>query len=130
MYLQACAGLLFVGLILNRHDRRMLALTILVGTTIFIPVPRDTALQFYLFCIASETLAAIVAVTFIRARASEMVASVCVLLVLLHVMGYIKDGYPALSAYRILVPLLESLQLVTCILMSPALYARLRNRQP
>lgn len=130
MYLQACALLFTAGLWLNRSDRRMLALTVLVAASVFLPVPRDSAEQFYLFCIAAETVVALVALALIRARGSELIASLCIVLIVVHVMGYIMDGYPRLSGYRILVPILESLQLVACLCMSPAIYPRLRNRLP
>lgn len=128
MYLQACAVLFTVALWLNRRDRRMLVLTMVVGASIFVPVPRDTALQFYTFCIAAETVVALLALAAIRARASELVASICIVLIVVHVMGYIMDGHPPLSGYRILVPILEAAQLAACALMSPALFTRLRNR--
>lgn len=128
MLLQAYAALLGLGLYLNRHDRRMLALTCVIGVSVFMPVPRDTAFTFYTFCIAAEFIVVLLAWR-IDARATELVIGICIVLVLAHVMGYILNGYPALSSYRVIVPLLESAQLLTCVCMSPALHARLQNRQ-
>lgn len=127
MLLTAYAALFTVGLYLNRGDRRMLLLTLVVGASVFIAVPRHSAFIFYTFCILADLLAAILAIT-LRARASELVVSICVALEAVHVMGYILDGYPPLSSYRILVPILESAQLVACVCMSSALYRRLQNR--
>lgn len=123
----AYALMLAAALFLNRHDRRMLALTAIVGVSVFIPVPRDTAFEFYTFCMAAEMFVAVVA-WHLNARASELIISFCIVLELAHVMGYILDGYPPLSSYRIIVPILESAQLAACLLMSPVLYERLRNR--
>lgn len=126
MLLTAYACLLAVALTLNRKDRRMLALTALVGVSIFIPVPRDTALQFYTFCIAAECVVALVALR-IGGRGSIAIAELCVLLVIAHLMGYALNGHPPFSPYRVIVKLLETSQLVCCIVASPYLAARLHN---
>lgn len=127
MLLNAYAILLGLGLYLNRHDRRMLALTFVIGVSVFIPVPRESAFTFYTFCMVAELAVALIAWR-LDARATDLVISICIVLELAHVMGYILNGYPPLSSYRIIVPILESAQLVTCICMSPALYHRLQNR--
>jgi len=129
MLLNAYAVLVAAGLYLNRHDWRMLALTLVVGASVFYPVPRDSALIFYASCMATEVLVALIAWS-LNTKASDLVVSLCAVLELAHLMGYILNGYPALSSYRIIVPLLEAAQLVTCVCMSPALFHRLRNRNP
>lgn len=126
MYSIACGTLLLIGLLANLPDRRMLALTALVGASIFLPVPRDTALQFYSFCIAAEILVAVLAYK-LGARAGIIVAEVCVVLVIAHVMGYALDGYPPFSPYRSIVKLLEVSQLLACVALSPILAPLLRN---
>jgi hypothetical protein len=128
MLLNAYAILLGLGVYLNRHDRRMLALTFVIGVSVFLPVPRQTAFAFYTFCIIAELLVALIAWR-LNTRATELVIGICAVLVLAHVMGYILNGHPSLSSYRVIVPLLESAQLLTCVCMSPSLYARLQNRQ-
>jgi hypothetical protein len=128
MLLNAYAILLGLGFYLNRHDRRMLALTFAIGVSVFIPVPRDTAFAFYTFCIAAEACVALIA-WWLDTRATELVVGICIVLVLAHVMGYILNGHPSLSSYRVIVPLLESAQLLMCVCMSPSLHARLQNRQ-
>jgi hypothetical protein len=127
MLWNAYTVLLGIAFYLNRHDWRMLALTFVIGVSVFAPVPRESALAFYGFCFAAELAVAIVALL-LRARGSELVVSICVVLEVAHVMGYILNGYPPLSSYRVIVPILESAQLVTCICMSPVLHLRLRNR--
>lgn len=126
MYLFACGALLATGLILNVGDRRMLALTALVGASVFIPVPRETPEHFYFFCIAAEILVAILACT-TRARAAGGIVDLCVLLVIVHAMGYAIDGSPPFSPYRGIVKLLEVTQLAFCIVLSPILAPILRN---
>lgn len=129
MLLNAYAALVILGLYLNRHDRRMLLLTLAVGVSVFVPVPRHTAFAFYSFCIGAEFIVAVIALL-LRARASEMILSMCAALELTHIMGYILDGSDHLSSYRVIVPVLESAQLLACVLMSPPLFSRLQNRLP
>lgn len=126
MYLIACGFLFFVGLILNRADRRMLALTVLVAVSVFIPVPHETPEHFYFFCIAAEIVVALSACV-LRARAAGAIVDLCVLLVIVHAMGYAMDGSPPFSPYRGIVKLLEILQLSLCIVLSPVLAPILRN---
>lgn len=127
MYLTACFLIMAAGLGLNAFDRRMLALTALVGASIFIPAP-DTYEQFYVFCISAECLVGLLALI-IRARASVLVAEICVLLVIAHLMGYSLDGSPPFSPYRVIVKLLEFSQLAACVALSPVLAPFLRNHE-
>jgi hypothetical protein len=126
MYYPACGVLLAAGLILNCRDRRMLALTALVGASIFLPVPRETAEQFYAFCIVAEVTIAL-AVLALRNSAGVLIAETCALLVVAHLMGYALDGHPPFSPYRVIVKLLEVSQLVACVALSPILAPILRN---
>jgi fucose permease len=127
MYLAACGALLGLALVLNVRDRRMLALTALVGASIFTPVPRDTAAHFYLFCIAAEIVVGLVAWG-LRTRASEVIAYVCAVLVITHILGYSLDGNPPFSPYRGIVKILELAELLACVAFSPILYPIIRNR--
>ena len=129
MLLQAYAALLALAFHLNRRDRRMLLLTLAVGVSVFLPVPRESAEVFYAACVAAELVVALVAML-AAARATELIMSLCVALELTHIMGYILDGSGQLSSYRVLVPVLEAAQLVACVCMSPAIFARLQNRLP
>jgi hypothetical protein len=123
---QAYAILLVLGLVLNRKDWRMLTITAVVGISVFIPVPRDTAEHFYFFCIGAECVVALIALS-ISSRASVAIAECCMLLVIAHVMAYYLDGNPPLSPYRMIVKLLESVQLVCCIVASSYVATLLRN---
>lgn len=125
----AYIALASAALYLNRRDPRMLLLTLAVGVSVFLPVPKHSAFAFYGFCIMAELTVGLTALV-LRARGSEIIVSLCVVLEIAHVMGYILNGYPPLSAYRIIVPILETAQLVTCVCMSPALFFRLQNRTP
>lgn len=130
MYLLACGVLFATALVLNLRDCRMLALTILVGVAVFaqlLPIPRETAEQYYAFCIVGEITIGLCALA-IRNSAGVMVAEVCALLVITHAMGYALDGSPPFSPYRVIVKILEVSQLVVCVALSPVLAPILRNQ--
>lgn len=126
MYLLACGAILATGLVLNVGDRRMLALTAMVGVGVFLPVPSESAFQFYASCIAIELMVGVVAFA-LRAPASLLVIEVCALLVAAHTMGYALDGHPPFSPYRVIVKLLEVSMLAVCVALSPIVAPILRN---
>lgn len=124
MYLAACGALLAFGLFLNRSDSRMLALTAMVGASVFFPVPSYTAEIFYSFCFASEIGVALAAF-FVRNIAGLVTMELCALLAVTHMMGYEFDGSQPFSPYRYIVKLLEVSQLVVCVAFAPK--ARLQS---
>lgn len=126
MYLYACGVLLLAGLAVNVLDRRMFALTALVGASIFIPVPHDTAVQFYVFCASAEIAVGLLAIVF-RARVAGAIVNLCILLVISHALGYVLDGSLPFSPYRGVVKLLELMQLAACLVLSPSVAPLLRN---
>jgi hypothetical protein len=127
MLLCAYAVMLAAALWWNRADRRMLALTLVVGASVFIPVPHDTADHFYQFCIASEIVVALAALA-LATRASLLIAELCLLLVAAHITGWVMDGSPPFSPYRAVVKLLEAAEMFTLIIASDRAARELRNR--
>lgn len=127
MLFTSYAILLGAGLIANCKEWRMLALTMLIGVNLFIPIPSDTAFQFYFCCILAE-FAVILGAISLRTQATALVIQVSIVLVVLHIMAYYIDGNPPLSPYRVLVKLCEYSQLCTCIFFSKGFLPSLRNR--
>lgn len=119
--------LLALAIGLNRKDGRMLTLIAVVGVSVFIPAPREWP-NFYIFCISAEIIVALLALR-LKAAASAPVILLCVALVIAHIMGYYKDGYPNLSPYRVIIPCLETLEILCCILASAPISSILRNRE-
>lgn len=112
---------------LNRKDRQMLALTALVSASVFVDPPGASGQEFYSFCIASEVTIAAFALL-LRCRASTLIAEICAVLVMAHLMGYSYDaGSHPLSPYRGIVKLLESAQLLACVALSAKIAPFLRN---
>lgn len=127
MYLVACGALLATAVVLNVRDVRMLALTLLVGATIFMPVPAYTQAQFYGTCIGAE-LVVLAFCVLMSSRASCVMIHIVLAMIVAHFMGWMLDGSPPLSPYRVIVKVLEFSQLAVCVALSPVLTPILRNR--
>ena len=127
MYLLACGALIATAAVLNIRDFRMLALTLLVGATIFLPVPSHTQLQFYGTCILVELFVAGVW-TLYGVRGSNVMPFICFIMIICHFGGWILDGSGPFSPYRIIIKCLEFSQILTCVALSPLLLKTLRNR--
>lgn len=127
MYLYACAGLWVAALGLNVRDQRALVLAFLVGASVITPVPSDTAIHFYTFCVSAEIIVGIYAYRS-RSAAGYLIANVCSLLVIAHIMGYVWNGSTPLSPYKGIVRILEVSQLLACVVFSPVLAPLMRNR--
>lgn len=127
MHHAACLALLGLAVCLNARDRRLLALSLLVGASVFTPTPREYD-NFYLFCISFEIIVALVALR-LNTAASVPIFILCFVLVIAHVMGYYKDGFPPFSPYRAIVPTLETLEILCCVLASAPILSRLHNRE-
>lgn len=126
-YLLACGLLLTVGLMLNIPSPRMFLLTAVVGAGYFMPAPTHSAGMFYFFCICVETCVGILALSIDR-KAGIWIADFAVLLVCAHIMGWVLDGNPPFSPYRLIVKLLEFSQIAACVALSPIVAPILRNR--
>lgn len=127
MHHTVCLALLGLAVCLNTRDGRMLALTLLVGASVFTPAPREYE-NFYLFCISFECIVALAALR-LNTAASVPIFILCLVLVIAHVMGYYKDGYPPFSPYRAIVPMLETMEILCCVLASNPLLSLIRNRE-
>ena len=127
MLFTSYAILLGAGILANVRDWRQLVLTLLIGVNVFIPIPSETAFQFYAYCVLAE-IALIVGAVFLSTKSSFLVIEIAIVLIVLHVMAYYIDGNLPLSPYRVLVKLCEYAQLCTCIFFSKGFLPSLRNR--
>lgn len=109
-----------LALALNARDARMLALSVVVACGIFVPIPDES---FYLMCMAAEVLVAALAMR-IMAPASPIIVRMSVLLIGLHALGWVLDGYPPASPYHDSVKVLEHAELILCCLFSRPIYKR------
>lgn len=122
----AYAALLGLSLWLNRADRKMLLLSVLVGGSFFMEVPRGSPSEFYGVCITIEIVLAVAALA-LGARASLIVAEICLVMVAAHIMGWLTNGYAPFSPYKGIMLITEYAQIAVCILASRSALTRLRN---
>jgi len=120
--------LLAVALIVNASDKKMLALCLAVSAGVFLPMPKTSWELFYISCIGLEICVAYIAWR-LRCAASNPIVLLSAILVICHAAGMALDGYPALSAYRILIPVLEKTEFVFCILLSSPVLGLLHNHE-
>lgn len=105
----------------------MLVLSTLVGVSIFVPVPSNTAAEFYSFCALFEIFVGACALL-TKSEAGFLIATACALLVIAHAMGYATDGSAPLSPYHVIVKTLELTELLVCVALSPVIAPILRNQ--
>lgn len=105
--------LLVLALLFNIGNPRVLALTVIVGAGIFVPIP---APHFYAWCAAVELLVLFLAML-VGSGQGHAVALLCVALLLCHLMGFLMDGYTS-RAYFYLVRIYEHAELLICMLGS------------
>jgi hypothetical protein len=127
MYLYACGALLATAVVLNLRDSRMLALTLIVGSSIFASPPMDSRLHFYMFCIMVELAVLLFALGY-KSHASSAIAYICGVMIIAHIGGYVLKGGLPLSPYQVIIKFLEFSQLVSLMALSPVLRHTLRNR--
>lgn len=112
----ASYALLFLfSLWLNRRDKKMLLVTVVVAGGVFFPIPGNE--WFYLYCIIAE-IVVFIGVTEIKARVTESIQFLSMLLILWHIYGWCFNGFPPDSPYHGLVKGTESAELLALILFS------------
>lgn len=120
------AALLVTALWLNRTDRKMLLLALVVGGSFFMEVPRSSQTVFYSSCIVVEVFVGLIALA-LRARASWAVIELCAVMTCAHVMGWVMDGHASLSPYKGIMLITEYAQIAVCVLASRTALSRLKN---
>jgi hypothetical protein len=115
--------MLNLALLLNFGNPKMTALTAVVGAGVFAPVPDA---NFYFLCVLGDLLIGLIALK-LNTLASRAVSRIAVVLVVLHILGWILNGYPANSPYHLLVRISEHAELFACILFSHQFMKKARN---
>ncbi len=116
-------ALLMLALAINAGDIKMLALSAVIGVGIFSPVPAPC---FYLICALGELLIALLAYR-LDAAASPVIVRISIILIVLHFLGFILDGYPPGSPYHILVKTFEHAELLACIFLAQPIIKKLHH---
>lgn len=106
--------LIVAAVFLNRKDRRMLALSLMIGFSILVPVGRyTTRAEFCTICITADVLLGLLAF-YLNTRASNFVLIVSAILCTLHVAGWWYGGWLPESPYKILEPACEYAEILAC----------------
>lgn len=122
----AYLALLALALWWNRRDWRMLALTLVIGASLFVPAPNEWP-TFYIFCGLAEIIVALVALG-LKAAASVPIIIFSTLLAYTQYLGYQIDGSLPFSQYRAALALLETSEVLCCLLFSNPIKPFLFNR--
>lgn len=118
--------LLALALWLNKRDGRMLVLILVVGISLFIPAPTDWP-RFYIFCGLFEILVALVALR-LKTAASVPIVILAALMTYTQYLGYKIDGSLPFSQYSAALALLETSEILCCLLLSNPIKTFLLNR--
>lgn len=111
-------ALLCIAIRVNRSDLKMLALTLTIGASIFVPLPTQVIANiWYAQCVLGELIVIIIAIS-LATTASQIIIGFCVALIVMHSIGIIIGPQPGFGPYRIGVPLLECGELAACIVLS------------
>jgi len=123
----AYLAMLVLALWLNRRDRRMLVLTSAIGINVFIPAPSEWP-TFYIFCGLAEITVALVALR-LKAAASAPIIILSTLMAFTQYLGYKLDGSLPFSQYGAALDLLETSEILCCLLLSNPIKPFLLNRE-
>ncbi len=106
--------LIVAAVFINRKDRRMLALSLMLGFSLLAPVgsftTRDT---FCMIVISADVLLGVLAV-YLNTRASSFILIMSAMLCAIHVTGWWFGGWLPGSPYRMLAPLCEYAEIIAC----------------
>lgn len=118
--------LLALALWWNRRDWRMLVLTCAVGINVFIPAPSEWPM-FYIFCGLAEITVALVALG-LNTAASVPIIILSTLMAFTQYLGYKIDGSLPFSQYSAALAVLETSEVLCCLLFSNPIKPFLLNR--
>jgi hypothetical protein len=111
------AIILLVAVALNYADKRNLLITLLVGFSMLLPMQllEDSYYIWYGVCIGSE-LVKIVTARLFKSTISYPVMFLSSLMILCHCISFYFDGFT--NPYHTIMPTLEYMELLVCILFS------------
>lgn len=119
--------LLTVALVINWGDRRALALTLVIGLSLVIPVNAfTTRSNFYPVCSLFELLI-ILCAFHIDTRASRFVILMSIMLIGFHMVGWQAGGHKIDSPYRLLAKIAEYAEIIACIIFAKPILRLLKN---
>lgn len=120
--------ILILACILNYQHKESLLLTLIVGLGILVPIPKEYgALAWYCLCVSVEFIVLLFALMS-NSKAAKPIASISVLFILVHFLGYTFDGYPIQSPYHYFARTLEYTELFLCAVLSHPIINYVKER--
>lgn len=119
--------LLTWAIYLNKDDKKMLLLTLLVGLSYLLPVHLITNMYVWYGVVMGAELFVLLSAICLRTNASVAVATVCAMLLVNHLNGLFFNGYLENSPYQIIVPYLEYIELLACSLFASKTINKLKG---
>ncbi len=119
--------LILIATWLNRDDRNMLLLTLLVGWSYCLPVELITDKHtWYATCMTAEAVV-LIAALLLKTRMSLVIMIICALLEINHINGLFFNGHSSGSPYHIVVKYLEYIEIVACSLFSLTIINKMKG---
>lgn len=124
----AYAVLLCAAMWLNRGDWRTFFLSLVVAAGVFVPIPWTVNPALWYFeCFLVELLV-IVFSLLLRSPTSWAVIVFSLLLSTMHLIGVFTGPVSGIGPYRIIVPILETGELLICVLLSHSARGLIKRR--
>ena len=110
--------LILAACILNWRHKEALLLAMIVGLGAVMPIPKEYgALVWYSICVSIELTIMVFALT-LHSKFSIPIASLSILFVAVHILGYLFGGYIIGSPYHYFAKTLEYTELLSCVILS------------
>lgn len=122
------AVLLCAALWLNRADWRTLALSLIVAAGVFVPVPWTVNPALWYFECFLVELMVVCGALIVRSATSWAVIVFSILLASVHLTGVLHGPVAGIGPYRIIVPVLETGELLICCLLSCSVRRLIQRR--
>lgn len=119
--------LLALGIWLNKDEKKMLLLTLLVGLSYFLPTQLISHYYTWYFVVMATEMIVMCSAICLRTKASVAIAIICAMLLINHVNGLFFGGHLEGSPYYFVVKYLEYIELLSCSLFSTTIINKLRG---
>ena len=118
--------LIILAIYLNKDDLRMLALTLIVGASYFLPVEYITDRTVWYSTVVIAEMIVIISAIALKTRASLVIAVICAMLEINHINAILFGGHSG-SPYELVIKSLEYFELAACLVFSKPIIEKLKG---
>lgn len=118
--------LVLLAVYLNKDDVKMLALTLIVAASYFLPVEYITNRTAWYSTVVIAEMIVIISALALRTRASLVIVIICAMLEINHLSAILFGGHYG-SPYEIVIKSLEYIELAACCLFSEPVIKKLKG---